>query len=63
VKVNIVQKGVGMMTETDINNAAAFGAMVIGFNSRPESALRSGGQTERASSGRRTASSMSCSMP
>ncbi|MCA2979645.1 MAG: translation initiation factor IF-2, partial [Myxococcaceae bacterium] len=37
VKVTIVQKGVGMMTETDINNAAAFGAMVLGFNSRPES--------------------------
>jgi translation initiation factor IF-2 len=37
VKVNIVQKGVGMMTETDINNAAAFNAVVIGFNSRPES--------------------------
>ncbi|MDP1919381.1 MAG: translation initiation factor IF-2, partial [Myxococcales bacterium] len=25
------------MTETDINNASAFGAMVFGFNSRPES--------------------------
>jgi translation initiation factor IF-2 len=37
VKVTIVQKGVGMMTETDMNNAAAFGARVIGFNSRPES--------------------------
>jgi translation initiation factor IF-2 len=37
VKVTIVQKGVGMMTETDINNASAFGAMVFGFNSRPES--------------------------
>ncbi|MBL9038511.1 MAG: translation initiation factor IF-2 [Archangium sp.] len=37
VKVTIVQKSVGMMTETDMNNAAAFGAVVIGFNSRPES--------------------------
>ncbi len=37
VKVTIVQKSVGMMTETDMNNAAAFGAAVIGFNSRPES--------------------------
>jgi len=37
VKVTIVQKSVGMMTETDINNASAFGAVVIGFNSRPES--------------------------
>ena len=37
VKVTIVQKGVGMMTETDIGNAEAFGAIVLGFNSRPES--------------------------
>jgi translation initiation factor IF-2 len=37
VKVTIVQKSVGMMTETDINNAAAFEAVVIGFNSKPES--------------------------
>jgi translation initiation factor IF-2 len=37
VKVTIVQKGVGMMTETDIGNAEAFQAMVIGFNSKPES--------------------------
>jgi translation initiation factor IF-2 len=37
VKVTIVQKGVGMMTETDIGNAEAFGAVVLGFNSRPES--------------------------
>jgi translation initiation factor IF-2 len=37
VKVTIVQKGVGMMTETDIGNAEAFGAEVLGFNSKPES--------------------------
>jgi translation initiation factor IF-2 len=37
VKVTIVQKGVGMMTETDISTAEAFGAVVLGFNSRPES--------------------------
>ncbi|MFZ5442776.1 MAG: translation initiation factor IF-2, partial [Myxococcota bacterium] len=37
VKVTIVQKGVGMMTETDIGNAEAFKAVVIGFNSKPES--------------------------
>ncbi len=41
VKVTIVQKSVGMMTETDMNNAAAFGAAVIGFNSRPESGAES----------------------
>ncbi|PZR11497.1 MAG: translation initiation factor IF-2 [Archangium gephyra] len=37
VKVTIVQKGVGMMTETDIGTAEAFSAVVIGFNSKPES--------------------------
>ncbi|MBX7097536.1 MAG: translation initiation factor IF-2 [Myxococcaceae bacterium] len=37
VKCTIVQKGVGMMTETDMNTAAALKAVVIGFNSRPES--------------------------
>jgi translation initiation factor IF-2 len=37
VKVTIVQKGVGMMTETDIGTAEAFAAVVIGFNSKPES--------------------------
>ena len=41
VKVTIVQKSVGMMTETDMNNASAFGAAVIGFNSRPESGAES----------------------
>ncbi|MBL8924486.1 MAG: translation initiation factor IF-2 [Myxococcaceae bacterium] len=45
VKVTIVQKGVGMMTETDINNAAAFGAMVFGFNSRPESGAEAAAKT------------------
>ncbi len=37
VKVTIVQKGVGMMTETDMNTGEAFQAVVIGFNSKPES--------------------------
>ncbi|MFO0597131.1 MAG: translation initiation factor IF-2 [Myxococcaceae bacterium] len=37
VKVTIVQKGVGMMTETDIGTAEAFKAVVVGFNSKPES--------------------------
>ncbi len=37
VKVTIVQKGVGMMTETDISTGEAFAAVVIGFNSKPES--------------------------
>ncbi|MBL8951478.1 MAG: translation initiation factor IF-2 [Myxococcaceae bacterium] len=37
VKTTIVHKGVGMMTETDVNTAAALKAVVVGFNSRPES--------------------------
>ncbi len=37
VKVTIVHKGVGMMTETDVNTAAALKALVVGFNSKPES--------------------------
>jgi translation initiation factor IF-2 len=37
VKVDIVHKGVGMMTETDVMMAAATKAVVVGFNSRPES--------------------------
>ena len=41
VKVTIVQKGVGMMTETDIGTAEAFAAVVIGFNSKPESGAES----------------------
>jgi translation initiation factor IF-2 len=37
VKVTIVHKSVGMMTETDVNLGNALKATVIGFNSRPES--------------------------
>ena len=37
VKLTIVHKGVGMMTETDMNTAGALKAVVIGFNSKPES--------------------------
>jgi translation initiation factor IF-2 len=37
VKATIVHQGVGMMTETDMNTASALKAVVLGFNSRPES--------------------------
>jgi translation initiation factor IF-2 len=37
VKVNVIHKGVGMMTESDMMLAAASKGMVIGFNVRPES--------------------------
>ena len=37
VKLTIMHKGVGMMTETDMKTAGALKAVVIGFNSKPES--------------------------
>jgi len=37
VKVDIVHKGVGMVTESDVMLAAASKGMVIGFNVKPES--------------------------
>jgi len=40
VKVTIVHKGVGMMTETDVNTASALKAIVVGFNSGPSRAPR-----------------------
>ena len=40
VKVNIVHAGVGGITESDINLALASGAVVIGFNTRADSAAR-----------------------
>jgi len=45
VKVTIVQQGVGMMTETDMNTAAALKAVVIGFNSKPESGAEAAAKT------------------
>jgi translation initiation factor IF-2 len=40
VKVKVVSAGVGGITESDVNLAAASGAMVIGFNVRADSAAR-----------------------
>jgi len=37
VRVKIIHKGVGAVTESDVNLAKASDAMVIGFNTRPES--------------------------
>ena len=37
VKVDIVDKAVGMVTESDVNRAAASKGLVLGFNVRPES--------------------------
>jgi translation initiation factor IF-2 len=40
VKVNIIHTGVGGITESDVNLALASKAVVIGFNSRADSAAR-----------------------
>ena len=36
VKVNVILKGVGTITESDVNQAIASRAMVVGFNSKPD---------------------------
>jgi len=40
VKVHIIHSGVGAITETDVNFASASGAILIGFNVRPESKVK-----------------------
>ncbi|RMF19319.1 MAG: translation initiation factor IF-2 [Candidatus Dadabacteria bacterium] len=37
VRVKIVSSGVGAITENDVNLAAASGAVILGFNTRPDS--------------------------
>jgi len=41
VRVNVIHTGVGGITENDVNLAAASNAMIIGFNVRPSSEVRS----------------------
>ena len=36
VKVNVVRSGVGTITESDLNDAMASRALVVGFNSKPD---------------------------
>jgi translation initiation factor IF-2 len=40
VKVSVVHAGVGGITESDVNLALASGAVIIGFNSRPDATAR-----------------------
>jgi translation initiation factor IF-2 len=40
VRVNVISSGVGGITESDINLAAASGAIVVGFNVRPNAEAR-----------------------
>jgi len=41
VRVNVIHTGVGGITENDVNLAAASSAMIVGFNVRPSSEVRS----------------------
>src|SRR5262249_45047611 len=41
VKITILHKAVGAITESDVNLAKASGAMVVGFNVKPESKVES----------------------
>ncbi|MCL6450859.1 MAG: translation initiation factor IF-2 [Acetobacteraceae bacterium] len=46
VKIKVIHGGVGAITESDIMLAAASGAIVIGFNSRPEPGARRAAEQE-----------------
>ncbi len=45
VKVRVLHSGVGAITRDDVNLASAFGAIIIGFNIRPDNSARE--QAER----------------
>jgi translation initiation factor IF-2 len=46
VRVNVIQAGVGGITETDVNLAKASGAIIIGFHVRPDSNARAAAERE-----------------
>ena len=45
VKVNVVHSGVGAITESDVNLALASKAVIIGFNTRADTAARKAAET------------------
>ncbi|WP_405054392.1 translation initiation factor IF-2 [Tepidibacillus marianensis] len=47
VRVKIIHKGVGAITETDVTLASASNAIVIGFNVRPEPQARDSAEREK----------------
>ncbi len=46
-KIEILHSGVGAITESDVTLASASGALVIGFNTRPDSNVKSIAERER----------------
>ena len=46
VKVRILHSGVGAITKDDVNLASAFGAIIIGFNIRPDNNARDSAERE-----------------
>ncbi|MCX7945108.1 MAG: translation initiation factor IF-2 [Deltaproteobacteria bacterium] len=46
-KIEIIHSGVGAITESDITLASASGALIIGFNTKPEPTARSLAERER----------------
>jgi len=47
VRVKIIHKGVGAITETDVTLASASNAIIIGFNVRPEPQARASAEREK----------------
>ncbi|MHB1126577.1 MAG: translation initiation factor IF-2 [Bacillota bacterium] len=47
VKVNVIHAGVGAVTESDVMLAATSGAIIIGFNVRPDANTRKAAENER----------------
>ena len=46
VKIHILHSAVGAITQDDVNLAAAFGAIIIGFNIRPDATARNAAEKE-----------------
>jgi translation initiation factor IF-2 len=46
VKVRVLHSGVGAITMDDVNLASAFGAIIIGFNIRPDNSAREAAERE-----------------
>ncbi len=47
VKIKVIHKGVGAITETDVSLASASNAIIIGFNVRPEPQAREAAELEK----------------